>query len=270
MKYYFLLMLITLGFNTAHSKVFLIASDKANFESYSNTCKANNYYCMPQDFDKIHQLEKPLFAKLTDEFNLDNESYNLSFSAKASAAIAQEMLTLDELELIIFMSEKMSQQSKFKIHSHNTNYLKALYANLQKLVSENSLKDTDLKEKIIYIAGHKLVYNDKVLNFIKKNLKSVFAQIVSFDSVEIMQTYQKQFFLQGDCAQYTFWHSDLNNFDVTFMPYFDKGCSFGENIDRKSASITHHFQEHKNKYLWGLAIIAGGILLNSKPIVIEY
>ena len=270
MKYLIFLILNVLYFNIAEAKVFLIASEKSNFEAYANTCKANNYYCMPLDYDKTNQMEKPLFTKLTEEFNLDNDSYNLSFFAKVQTVIAQEMLTLDDFELLIFMSEKICKQSKLKSHDNDLNSLKSIYIHLKKITSENNFSDSTLTEKMFYIAGRKLAYNDKVLNYINKNLNSVFTQVISYDSVETLHANQKQFFLQGDCGKYTFWQSDLNNFNLTLMPYFNQGCSFGEKIERQSTSIGHHFQEHQNKYLWGLAIVVGGLLLNSKPIVIEY
>lgn len=270
MKYY-LFIIMTLFLNIeSQAKIFLVPSEGAGLSNYNHTCKTNNYYCMPKDFDKINQIDKPLFTKLTEDFNLDNESYNLSFFAKARTSIANEMLTLDDLELIIFMSEKISKQTKIKSHYNELNYFRSLYGHLKKITSENIVSDSSFEEKMIYIAGLKLVYTDKVITYIQKNLHSLFTQIVSYDSVIILNTNQKLVFLKGDCGQYAYWQPDNNNFEITFMPYFSQGCNFGEKIERKSESITYHWQEHKNKYLWGLAIVLGGLLINSKPIVIEY
>lgn len=263
MKFFYFL-LISLFLKNSMANVLLVASEKTSPDDYVKICEKNQYDCFPMAYMKFISLEKPIYTELMESFDLDDPDYLKSFFEKINLTLKTEVLTLDNLKMLGSALQKINASTKVYKKSLN------LLSKIQKIQSTMSdFNDESTKNKIIFILGKTVAYNEKNVSKLKPFLNDVKYSIVSFNSYQNSVDAHPVHFLVGQCDRPSYAEQiKSTTTDLQIIPFFPEGCSLAQKYDWGSDLMMNHFKEHKNKYYWGLGILAGALMMKNYDVEI--
>lgn len=258
--------LFTLALNAS---ALLVPEESITFDHYRTICEKNSYSCFPESFALILSYDLNVYHKIIDDFDLDNKAYVSTFNENVLFSLKNENLSYENFLSLQLAVKKMSlyfpQNKQFK-------NLIDLLQEIQFLTEENldPLNFSPSEKSYIFLAGRLIA--DNGANFVKnkkiQNLVKFY--VVKYNSFSTDSFNSHKFYLTGQCETPIYTPLILQNYSEQRIPLFKQGCNFDQQYTWGKNLVSEHFKQNKTKYLWGIGLTVGLILLNKYDVIISF
>lgn len=252
------ILTLLLSYNSlSYSKTLLLPEPNYDFNIYLAKCQKEGFICT-HDYFLSEALNKPTpqFDVLINSIDLSSDIFIQNFSKKIALIINTEMISLDQLDMILKLIEQV------------------------KPLLVNKIQIEFIESELIYLKNTLLespnmsVHNEFVIVFKKpvspsffKKLKTIlvkpFSLLIQYDKVP--QTANSLF--SGDCET-----AKINE-AITIEHWQTlsiKSCSISESIKNTTNHLINKVDENKNSLLLGALAVGAILYLNKYEISFQF
>lgn len=232
------------------AQTLLVPHSTVNFEEYNIKCHTDGYLCTQDYFKQVLINEKSIvFEQFIESVDLYQEDYRKNLFAKVQMLISQEVLSLEQIALVIKI---ISKSETFEINNSLTqikNELIDLHQDMQNLIEEKS----DIESYLLF----KRALSKRQYSAMKYKIRfSLVTKITPFTAPNnVLQSATP--LITGFCE--TAEYNPILNRSPRYVPLFASECALSEALTTSKTNSQFNFNDYKKPLIY----TAAGLLLIS-------